>query len=187
MEAAAYGAMYGFTAIFMAFYWVIAIGMIVVQYVALWKIFVKTGEPGWKCLVPYLSGHTLYKKFWKPVYFWLTMVFSVAMSVLMCIWAFSFRAGATYNFGGAPVWFTGIVWALYFVYAVVAVVWNVKLCLGMARSFGYGGGFAAGLIFLPLVFRLILAFNKDAYMGNSYVKQAAPAQEPWTQTSETEE
>lgn len=182
MEAAAYGAMYGIMAIVMAFYWVFVIGILVVQCVAHWKIFVKTGEPGWKCLVPFLGQHTLYKKFWKTVYFWLTLVFAVAISVLLCMDVFFFNP--TYHYGGAPVWFSGMVGALYFVFSVVSVIFNVKLCLGMARSFGYGGGFAAGLFFLPLVFRLILAFNKDAYQGNSYVKH--PTQEPWTQPSQTE-
>lgn len=177
MEAAAYGAMYGFMAVFMAIYWVVLIGILAIQYVAQWKIFVKAGEPGWKCLVPFLNGYTLYKLFWKPVYYWLTLVLGVIVCVLVCIWAAMTSVVAHEAWFSA---FTVVTWLVYAAYLVVAIVWSVKLYLGMSRSFGYGGGFAAGLVLVNIVFMLILAFGKDTYKGNTYIKQAAPTAEPWT-------
>ena len=94
MEAAAYGAMYGIAAIIAAVYWVFIIGIAAVQIIAQWKIFVKTGEPGWKCLIPFVNGHTLYKKFWKPVYYWLTIAMSVVVTALAVVEAVAFEAGA---------------------------------------------------------------------------------------------
>ena len=184
MEAAAYAASYGLMAIIMAVYYVVIPCAAALQYLALWKIFVKAGEPGWKCLIPFYSGHTMYKLFWKPVYFWLTMVFALVIGVLMVIGAMGFNP--TYHYGGAPAAYNGLLLVLYLAYAVFAIVCNIKLYLGMARSFGYGGGFAAGLIFLPLIFQLILAFGRDTYKGNTYRKQAAPTQEPWTQPPKEE-
>ena len=65
----------------------------------------------------------------------------------------------------------GLVLLVTVAYSVVAIIWNVKFYLGMARSFGHSIGFAVGLFFLPMIFQLILAFNRDAYQGNTYLRQ----------------
>ena len=40
------------------------------------------------------------------------------------------------------------------------------MSIGLAKSFGKGGGFACGLIFLPVVFYCIIAFSKNiVYRG----------------------
>lgn len=41
----------------------------------------------------------------------------------------------------------------------------IMLYVKMARSFGKGGGFAVGLIFLSIIFLPILAFGSDDYIG----------------------
>ncbi len=44
---------------------------------------------------------------------------------------------------------------------VIAIIFEVKL----AKAFGKGGGFAVGLIFLPIIFLPILAFGSAQYIG----------------------
>ena len=44
---------------------------------------------------------------------------------------------------------------------VVMILFNIKL----AKAFGKGGGFAAGLIFLNTIFTLILGFGSAEYVG----------------------
>ena len=44
---------------------------------------------------------------------------------------------------------------------VIAIIFEVKL----AQAFGKGGGFAVGLIFLPIIFLPILAFGSAQYIG----------------------
>ena len=44
---------------------------------------------------------------------------------------------------------------------VVTIIMNVKL----SKAFGYGTGFAIGLIFLPNIFMLILGFGSSEYVG----------------------
>ena len=39
------------------------------------------------------------------------------------------------------------------------------LNLKIAKAFGKGTGFAVGLILLPFIFQLILAFDKSEYVG----------------------
>jgi len=43
----------------MAVYWVVWLIAIVLLLVAYWKIFVKAGEAGWKCLIPFYNTYTL--------------------------------------------------------------------------------------------------------------------------------
>ena len=61
-------------------------------------------------------------------------------------------------------WGSGWLFLLSFVPCVgfvMAIILNIKL----AQAFGKGVGFAVGLIFLPIIFLLILAFSKDEYIG----------------------
>lgn len=44
---------------------------------------------------------------------------------------------------------------------VIGIFVNLKI----AKAFGKGTGFAVGLIFLPFIFQLILAFDKSEYVG----------------------
>lgn len=44
---------------------------------------------------------------------------------------------------------------------VLGIISNLRL----AKAFGKGTGFAVGLIFLPFIFQLILAFDKSEYVG----------------------
>jgi hypothetical protein len=51
------------------------------------------------------------------------------------------------------------------VYPVVNIIVSILMAVGVANNFGKGGGFAAGLIFLPIIFYPILAFGDSAYVG----------------------
>lgn len=49
---------------------------------------------------------------------------------------------------------------------IANIVFYIMFCIKLARSFGKGGGFAVGLIFLGVIFLGILAFNKEIqYVG----------------------
>ena len=47
---------------------------------------------------------------------------------------------------------------------VVNVIVGIITLVKLAKSFGYGGGFACGLIFLNTIFMLILGFGVTAYL-----------------------
>lgn len=42
----------------------IAFVLAILVIVAVWKIFVKAGEPGWKAIIPFYNLYTEYKMFW---------------------------------------------------------------------------------------------------------------------------
>ena len=44
------------------------------------------------------------------------------------------------------------------------IIWII-VAIDLAKSFGHGIGFAIGIIFLPFIFGLILAFGSDTYQG----------------------
>ncbi len=73
-------------------------------------------------------------------------------------------------------WGSGIKFLLLlipFANFVISIITMVKL----AKVFGKGGGFAAGLIFLGPIFQLILAFGSAQYVGINGAQAAAPAPE----------
>ena len=45
------------------------------------------------------------------------------------------------------------------------IILGIQTQIRLAKAFGKGGGFAAGLIFLPYVFMPLLAFGKGTYQG----------------------
>lgn len=62
------------------------------------------------------------------------------------------------------VWGNGLLFLLMFipfVNFIIAIILEVKL----AKAYGQSGGFAVGLIFLPNIFTLILAFGSSQYVG----------------------
>ena len=63
---------------------------------------------------------------------------------------------------GKPAW-----WVVLFLVPIVSLVIAILIYLGVAKSFGKGGGFAAGLILLPFVFWPMLGFGSAQYQGAS--------------------
>jgi len=61
---------------------------------------------------------------------------------------------------GRPWW-----WLLLFLIPLVNIVIAILVVVDVARYFGKGGGFAVGMIFLPIIFYPILAFGSATYQG----------------------
>jgi hypothetical protein len=59
---------------------------------------------------------------------------------------------------GKPIW-----WIVLLLCPCISIIFSILVNLELAKCFGKGGGFAAGLILLPYVFLPILGFNKDRY------------------------
>lgn len=96
----------------------------VLMLVAEWRIFVKAGEAGWKCLIPVYGACVLSR----------IITGSMAKWLLCLIPIFGFFYG---------------------------IVLDYKLC----KCFGHGVGFFIGMLFLPSIFTLILAFDSSDYYG----------------------
>ena len=92
------------------------------MFAALWNIFVKAGEAGWKALVP---------------------VYNVVVFLRMV---------------GRPWW-----WLLMLCIPFVNAFFFIALCIELARAFGKGGVYAAGLMLITPVYLLVLAFGDAQY------------------------
>lgn len=102
------------------------------------------------------------------------MVFYIALLVLAIVgmWKLFTKAGKPgwaslipiYNtcmiidIAGKPIW-----WILLMFIPVVNFVIAILVMIGLAKNFGRGTGTAIGLIFLPNIFLLILAFGSAEY------------------------
>lgn len=94
--------------------------------------------------------------------------------VIVATWKIYVKAGEAgwkaiipfYNFYTEYKMFWGNGWLFLLgcvpvVNVVVGIMHNHK----MSKAFGHGIGFTFGLIFLPYIFRCILGFNSDEYLG----------------------
>jgi hypothetical protein len=61
---------------------------------------------------------------------------------------------------GKPIW-----WIILLLIPVVNLVISIIVIVELANKFGKSGGFAVGLIFLPVIFYPILAFSNAEYIG----------------------
>ncbi len=61
---------------------------------------------------------------------------------------------------GKPGW-----WIFFLLIPVINIVVQIVVTIDIAKNFGRGGWFAAGLIFLPIIFYPILAFGDSVYIG----------------------
>ena len=137
-------------------YCLIAIALGVLAIVAMWKVFVKAGEKGWKSLVPFYNLYILFKICWNSKYFWIYLAATVASSALNG----ASEAFAQGSAGNIVFLVLAIAVSIYLIYL------DVVLALNLAKAFGHGVGFGIGLAFLEFIFMLILAFDSSKYVGN---------------------
>ncbi len=98
----------------------------------------------------------------------------VCIFYVVCMWKIFSKAGEAGWKSIVPflnnytefkiAWGNGWLFLLCFV-PIVNVVVSIILFVKLAKAFGKGGGFAAGLIFLPVIFLPILAFGSAQYIG----------------------
>jgi chromate transport protein ChrA len=104
----------------------------VLMIAAVWKIFSKAGQGGWKSLVPIYGAVVFLRIVERPGWWFL----------LLCI-------------------------------PVVNFFVALALCIDLARVFGKGSGFAAGLAFLTPIFLLMIAFG-DAQYQSGHRRKVSP-------------
>lgn len=98
--------------------------LLVIMIAAMWRIFTKAGEEGWKAIIP---------------------IYNIVVLLKIV---------------GRPWW-----WLLLMLIPLVNIVVGIMVMNDLSKSFGHGLGFTLGLIFLPYIFYLVLAFGSSQYMG----------------------
>jgi hypothetical protein len=107
---------------------------------------------------------------------------AVYVLIVAGLWKMFVKAGEEGWKAIIPIWNTLVIlrmvgrewwWILLMLIPIVGFVIWIIVCVDVARSFGRGGGFAVGLILLPIIFFPILGFGADRYLGPKGM--AAPA------------
>ena len=134
---------------------IISIIIIILIFVAQWKIFTKAGKPGWHCIVPYLNAWDLCCIAWSRKMAGIFVGSTVVYSILSAI---SSGKAANGESSGALGLILGIVSVFY-------LVLYAMLLYKLSKSFGHGVGFTIGLIFLAPIFMCILGYGSSQYIG----------------------
>lgn len=69
-----------------AIFWIIYIPVIIFMVVCMWKIFVKAGQPGWACIVPFYNIYIYLKIIKKPGYWFLLFLIPI-VNYIFIIWS----------------------------------------------------------------------------------------------------
>lgn len=125
--------------------------------IAWWKIFTKTGEKGWKSIIPVYSDFVQYKVTWKTKWFWAMLALSLVAGIIASIAKID-TTGETQPALSFPV-------VVYYILALAAAVIDIISVYKLSKSFGKGVGFFLGLVFFNTIFVLILGFGKAQYIG----------------------
>ena len=151
---------------------ILSLAIAVVYIVGMWKLFVKAGEAGWKCLIPFYGTYVLGKIATKKMSLvWAYLGLTCGLVVLGGIMFFTTISSLVLAYGGsqsaASGMFagTGISLILFWLVAIAQFVIAILLNLRLARSFGESTGFAVGLILLNVIFTCILGFGSAEYIG----------------------
>lgn len=111
----------------------------ILTIIGMWKTINKTGEEGWKSLIPVYNQYTLCTKIGVYPYWPLIVIGLILLNAIPLIGSLLCAAGI-----------------IYFM-----VIFNVSL----AKSFGKDPGFAVGLVLLAPIFYLILGGKNSNYVG----------------------
>jgi hypothetical protein len=115
--------------------------------------------------------------------FWV-IILAIILITIISLWKIFTKAGqpgwasiipiyssiVTIQIAKKPTW-----WIILMFIPLVNIVMGCIVAYNLAKVFGKGGGFAAGLIILPVIFYPILAFGSAQYLPAS---PASPAPQP---------
>ena len=158
-EAAAAGAIAGGMIGVIA---VAGIAITILLIVAMWKLFTKAGEKGWKSLIPIYDVYILFKIAGAKSWFWglVSAEIVVFVNTIVAVANGGIVTDASGNVTEVKdVSFTIVTSAM----AIFELICYIVLCGKLSKAFKRGIGTALGLFFFPNIFTLILAFGSAKY------------------------
>lgn len=133
------------------------------QIIALWRVFKKAGEPGWKSIIPIYNYYILFKITKMKNWFW-WIIGSAVCAAIMYIADGSNPLGMNqaqlevYEWGAHPMALFATIMIVF-----VCVYSGIVNCYRLSKVFGHGVGFTFGLIFFEPIFLMILGFGISKY------------------------
>ena len=124
---------------------IIYLAILIFYLLVAWKLYVKMGEPGWKCLIPFYNLYIWYQKILGNGLWMFVLLVPFINAVLM-----------TFIKGYTALLFNILIFIFMFFF-------NIVTLFRTSKSFGRGVGTAIGLFFLSAIFYPILAFGSAEY------------------------
>ena len=141
---------------------VASIAVAILMIVAMWKLFTKAGEKGWKSLIPIYDIYILFKISGAKSWFWGLVVAEIIVFVDTIV--ATNNGGVVTDANGNVTEIKDISFAIVVAaMAIFELICYIVLCAKLAKAFKRGAGTAIGLFFLPNIFTLILAFGSAKY------------------------
>ena len=126
---------------------ILSLAVYVLMIIANWKIFTKAGEAGWKSIIPIYNLYVLCKII--DVNFWIFMLgIPLGLGILSAV---------------VPV--------LSIASGIYALFLLIYTAIKLGDAFGKSAGFKVGLVLLPNIFELILAFGDSKYVAKKSAKK----------------
>ena len=133
---------------FAIIYIVVAIIWVVLAIIALWKIFVRAWEKGWKAIIPIYNVYIMYKIVGMKNWFW----YSILVPVVLWIVAALLEKSSP---DATPI--LSAIWSVFS--GIVGIVASFKL----PRKFGWGVGTSVLYVLFTAICLLILGFGNYEY------------------------
>lgn len=128
-----------------------------------WKIFTKAGEKGWKSIIPIYADYVQWRIGWKRTgLFWIMLVLVLGGCVI------GYATGAIVTNASGNMAFTGgggIGGIIGIILMIAGGVLELVSVYKLFVSFGHGGGFLVGYIFVPYIMLMVLGFGSSQYQG----------------------
>ena len=138
----------------------------VLNIIAMWKIFRKAGERGWKILIPIYNLYILFKIVWSKKAFWSYFTLTIITSILSSILSVVINREISDTLYYILLVVGGVI-------GLILLIMSLMVYFKLSKSFGHGFGFFLGLVFLEYIFILILGFGGSKYIGPGGEKKLA--------------
>lgn len=130
----------------------------ILMVVAMWKIFSKAGEAGWKSLIPIYNVYIYFKIAGMKNWFWYNILVAFIGSFVAGLVGYKTTSDGAIADDSSVI--GNLIMLAVYIFAIVVAIMQ---CAKLSKAFGRGIGTTLGLIFLPNIFQLILAFGSAKY------------------------
>lgn len=129
----------------------IVVYILLLPFIASWKLFKKVGIPGYKSLIPIYNEYLILK--------------IAGMNGLWLIVAYSpfIIDSINNNFKDR---LPDYIYIIFIVFTILAIIFNIIRSIKLSKAFDRGILFMIGMFFFPTIFEIILGIGRSQYIGN---------------------
>lgn len=125
--------------------------VILLPFIAAWKLFKKVGIPGWKALIPVYSEYLMFKIVGMPAI--ISTIVYASYTIINAI---------VKDITKEPNYLV----IIFVLISVTYMIFDIIKAIKLGKVFGKKKGFIVGLILLGPIFEIILGMGKSKYIGD---------------------